>query len=389
MRDAPSSKTILVPIDLNPVGEPKIPVVEEYAQALNADVLLLHVLPPRTLDPAAVLPPEAGARTYLDTIAARLRGAGVHAETLLRSGPVAATIVAEAAIRHVDLIVLGANIRPSLPTAVLGSVADHVTRTAPCPVLLVQPRRGARPRRTLRSFPEDAERAGLLTQRPLGVRTIEVSRIVGSVGRYQELGPDFRPPPRRRRRQDEQRFEGIRRALSTGAAMPPIDVYKLGFGYYVLDGHHRVAAALANGQVEIEANVVEYVPVSDEQAHELFAARRAFEQATGLTDVGAARPETYTILLGAIQRYAATQGLTELPLAARRWYAEVFRPLWQAIRARELSGLCPADRTADVIARLTDWRAAQAPELDWMAALDAFVRELEAQSMSNANSRNG
>jgi hypothetical protein len=171
--------------------------------------------------------------------------------------------------------------------------------------------------------------------------------------------------------------------------MPPIDAYKLGFGYYVLDGHHRVAAALANGQVEIEANVVEHVPVSDEHAHELFVARRAFEQATGLTDVGAARPETYTILRDTIQRFAAEQGLAELPLAARRWYAEVFRPLWQAIRARELSGLCPADRTADLIARLSAWRAAEAPDLDWMAALDAFVREVEAQPISSASSRNG
>jgi len=42
-----------------------------------------------------------------------------------------------------------------------------------------------------------------------------------------------------------------------GEAFPPIDVYKLGFGYYVLDGHHRVAIALENGQLEIEANVVD------------------------------------------------------------------------------------------------------------------------------------
>ena len=81
--------------------------------------------------------------------------------------------------------------------------------------------------------------------------------------------------------------------MEPGIELPPIDVYKLGFGYYVLDGHHRLAAALQNGQVDIEANVTEFLPAADEQAPELFAARRAFEQSTGLTDVGAARPETY------------------------------------------------------------------------------------------------
>ena len=98
-------------------------------------------------------------------------------------------------------------------------------------------------------------------------------------------------------------------------------MYKLGFGYYVLDGHHRVAVALTQGQVEIDANVIEYVAVADAQAPERFAARRAFERATGLTEVGAARPETYGILLDAIEHYKQEQGLDEMERAARRWFA--------------------------------------------------------------------
>src|SRR6266536_1968801 len=189
---------ILVPIDLSPLGEAKLPVVEKYARLLDAEVLLLH----------------------------------------------------------------------ALPSAVLGSVADQVVRSAPCPVLLVRP--GGRPTRAhaLRSFAEDAERAGARTQRNLGVRTIETSRIVGSVGRHQELGPDFRPSTRRRRGPDEDRYRRITRAIEGGAEMPPIDVYKLGFGYYVLDGHHRLAAALHNGQLEIDASVTEFLPAADEQAPE-------------------------------------------------------------------------------------------------------------------------
>jgi len=238
---------ILVPIDLSPLGEAKLPVVEHYARLMHAGVLFLHVLPPGTLDPSAVSPSEATARTYLDTVAARLRNAGVSAEALLRSGAPAATILGEAVARDVDLIVLGTNIRRSLSTAVLGSVADQVARSAPCPVLLVPPQARPARRPPLRNFHEDAERAGLLSQRKLGLRTIETSRIVGSVGRSQELGPDFRPARRQRRRPDDDRFKRIQRAMEQGMEMPPIDVYKLGFGYYVLDGHHRLAAALLNG----------------------------------------------------------------------------------------------------------------------------------------------
>jgi nucleotide-binding universal stress UspA family protein len=363
---------ILVPIDLSPIGDAKLPVVEQYARWLDADVVLLHVLPAGGLDPSAVSPREATARTYLDTVAARLRNAGVRAEAILRSGAPAAIILDEASARDVELIVLGTNIRSSLSTAVLGSIGDQVARAAPCPVLLVHPQGRPTPRRPLRSFQEDAERAGMLIQRKLGLRTIEINRIVGSVGRSQELGPDFRPPSRQRRRPDEDRFKRVQSGIAAGREMPPIDVYKLGFGYYVLDGHHRLAAAVQNGQVDIEANVTEFLPAADEQAPELFAARRAFEQSTGLTEVGAARAETYQTLLHAIETYRQEQGLSELRLAANRWYALVFRPLWQTIRARELTGAYPGDRTADYIARLIIWREISASHLDWEAALDAF-----------------
>src|SRR5919202_882720 len=349
--DDAEHRTILVPMDTTPIGEAKIPVVETYARALDAQVVLLHVLPARAVDVDTVLPAETVARTYLDSIAGRLRGVRLQAETVLRTGPAAATILQEALVQNVDLIVLGTNIRASLPSAVLGSVADQVARAAPCPVLLVRPQGTPAPRRRLRSFHEDAERAGVLVQRHLGTRTIEVGRIIGSVERANELGPDFRPPPWRRRKHDEDRFLRVKQALETGVSLPPIEVYRLGFGYYVLDGHRRVAGALATGQLEIDWNVVEFVPAGDEQAAAVFAARRAFEMETGLTEVGAARPETYPALLGQIQRFQAEHRIADTRLAARRWYADVFRPRWRAIRAESLETIPPGDRTADVIAR--------------------------------------
>src|ERR671933_1052183 len=166
MSEEPRPRTILVPLDLTPAGEVKIPVAEEYAHAFHADVLLLHVLRPGGVDPANVLPSEAVARTYLDTLGARLRSAGIHAEGVIRVGTPAATIVQEALLRDVRLIILGTNIRPMLSSAVLGSIADQVARAAPCPVLLVHPRGFDRSiqRRRLRCFNEDAERAGGLLQ---------------------------------------------------------------------------------------------------------------------------------------------------------------------------------------------------------------------------------
>lgn len=389
MSDEAASRTILVPLDLTPAGEVKIPVAEEYAHALDADILLLHVLRPGSMDPANVSQTEALARTYLDTFGARLRSGGIHTETVIRIGAPAATIVQEALIRDVQLIVMGTNTRPVLSSAVLGSVADQVARAAPCPVLLVHPGGDSLERQQVRCFHEDADRAGVLVHRDLGIRTIEVARIVGSVDRCHELSSDFRPPMRRRRRGDEERFRRVRRAMDAELQLPLIEVYKLGFGYYILDGHHRVAVALQRGQIEIDAHVVEYLQVTDALAAERFAARRAFEHTTGLTEVGASHPESYAALLASIEQYREEQDLNDLERAARRWFVEVFRPLWLTIRARQLTTAFPGDRSADLIARLVLWRNAHAPELDWLQALDRFLEAQAAPGNSNSNSRNG
>ena len=234
---------ILVPVDLTPLGEAKLPVTQEYARAFDAEVLLLHVLPSRAIDTDVMLPAEAAARAYLDVLVAGMSHAGVRAAPLIRTGPTAASIVEEARAQQVDLIILGPNVRPVLRSVVIGSVADEVVRSAHCPVLLVRPTLDAAAPQPLRSFDDDATRAGPLRRRSLGVRTVEVGRIIGTVGRGRELGQDFRPV--KRRKTDEERLNRIRRVMEDGKYLPPVELYKLGFGYYVLDGHHRVAVARA------------------------------------------------------------------------------------------------------------------------------------------------
>jgi len=98
------------------------------------------------------------ARGHVDGEERRLAGLAsrCHAEAIvvtsqLSAGQPAAAIVKAAADRAVDLIVLGTHGRQGVAHLVLGSVAEHVVRTAPCPVLTV---RGLVPERVQR--PEEA-----------------------------------------------------------------------------------------------------------------------------------------------------------------------------------------------------------------------------------------
>jgi hypothetical protein len=113
-----------------------------------------------------------------------------------------------------------------------------------------------------RSFTDEAKRAGAVRRRLPRLETVDTQCIVGSVSRAHEVTRDFRPVRRARRRSDTQRYESIVRAMQRGRELPPIELYRLGDDYFVLDGHHRVAAALTVGQLAMDAHVLEFVSIN-------------------------------------------------------------------------------------------------------------------------------
>ncbi len=68
---------------------------------------------------------------------------------------------------------------------------------------------------------------------------VELSTIVGSVGRCREFDPDFLPIERSLR----TRWKSVERALIEGKFLPPVKLYKIGDRYFVEDGNHRVSTA--------------------------------------------------------------------------------------------------------------------------------------------------
>jgi hypothetical protein len=103
-------------------------------------------------------------------------------------------------------------------------------------------------------FDEVVEALGRRGERRLGLQTIELDSIVGTVDRSRrEFDRSFRPTSRRVRR----RWQGIATAMRRGEAMPPIEVYRVGALHFVIDGHHRVSVARQTGLEKIDAMVTE------------------------------------------------------------------------------------------------------------------------------------
>ena len=96
------------------------------------------------------------------------------------------------------------------------------------------------------------------TFREMAPRVVPVELIAGTaVEGPVQRGGDFLPVRDRRGADWRARWQHILTGLDEMALLPPVDLIKLGPNYWVVDGHNRVAAALYNGQYDIDANVVE------------------------------------------------------------------------------------------------------------------------------------
>jgi hypothetical protein len=214
--------------------------------------------------------------------------------------------------------------------------------------------------RDLLQLDEATERLRPLGRRSLGVRTIALGRIVGTDSRGSDFDRRFTP----RRRDVGERVHALERAFPDGV-YPPIVVYQLGDAYFVVDGHHRVAAARWRGMTTIDADVTElrarWHLHADADRGELVHAEqeRLFMAESGL---GEACPDSscfrfshavgYVQLLEAIQVHGYRLMLGQHRTLSREevaldWYGRVYLPTLETIHEERLAAVCPQVTDSD------------------------------------------
>jgi len=138
----PRFNKILCPIDFDPNSLLALQLASELAQERKATLHLLHVvaMPP---GPEVALPfgkMEMAARTKLERLAGQKVNSKVRYQVEVMMGDPGVEILQAAKRQGADLIVMATHGRKGLRHLVLGSVAEHVVREAPCPVLTVKPK---------------------------------------------------------------------------------------------------------------------------------------------------------------------------------------------------------------------------------------------------------
>jgi hypothetical protein len=224
-------------------------------------------------------------------------------------------------------------------------------------------------------FDEVVAELGRVGERSLGLRTVPLDAIVGTVDRERGFDRHFSPTSGLTR----GRWERIAQAMRRGQDMPPVSLYKVGEAYFVRDGHHRVSVARALGRDAVEAYVTE-VQTRVGAARDLRVAdlplkghERLFRERVPLPPGAAERvrlsdPWKYGDLAEGVEAWAyrVSQDRGELldrSHGARAWFEEEFVPVTGMLRD---AGLVEDDETdADAYERLGGVRYRLMRTMDW------------------------
>jgi nucleotide-binding universal stress UspA family protein len=141
-------RQILAPTDFSEFSKQAVAYAFELTQTFGAKLLLLHVIEMPAYPIEGFVPPSLGTTLIEDLerqaqldLAQVLRGAPDDKVEVTRQvviGIPYRKIAEVAAAEKVDLIVMATHGRTGLSHLVMGSVAERVVRTAPCPVLTIR-----------------------------------------------------------------------------------------------------------------------------------------------------------------------------------------------------------------------------------------------------------
>jgi nucleotide-binding universal stress UspA family protein len=144
-------KKILVPVDFSENSQKILRSAEEFASKFEASLAIVFVV--QSFDdysgffvphmPIAQFEEEVvqSAREKMKSFVAETLSGGGASATAILSGDVAGEINRYAAEQGVDLIIMGTHGYKGLEKVLFGSVAEKIVKTAPCPVLTINPYR--------------------------------------------------------------------------------------------------------------------------------------------------------------------------------------------------------------------------------------------------------
>jgi nucleotide-binding universal stress UspA family protein len=222
---------------------------------------------------------------------------------------------------------------------------------------------------------------------------IPLDKIVGSVNRYTDFSRSFLP----RQESDRERWARVRLGVDTQKGLPPIEVYKVGEVYFILDGHHRVSVARDMGMSSIEGYIIPVqtrVPLLYEDSpddlivkaeYTDFLSKTRFDELRPDADLLVTAPGQYQKLTEHIRvhQYFLDQKRTEAVSEAEAigdWYDTVYSPVINLIRSQNVLRDFPNRTETDLYLWIMDYRSQiSGGGIGWEVSTEKAVIELSAR----------
>ncbi|MCE1273116.1 MAG: universal stress protein [Chlorobiaceae bacterium] len=133
-------KKIICPVDFSGLSRKALQYANEFARMSDAKVFLVGVVEnDPTINYSHGLEKErADEEQKLASLIDEEQMAGIVADYVIYEGFAEECILDYAKRQEADIIIMGSHGRRGLKRMILGSVAEHVIRRAPCPVLVVK-----------------------------------------------------------------------------------------------------------------------------------------------------------------------------------------------------------------------------------------------------------
>jgi hypothetical protein len=238
-------------------------------------------------------------------------------------------------------------------------------------------------------------RLRVFNQSYVGIRTIPIDRIIGTVDRSRDFDRSFLP----RSGHVGQRWKRVEQAFPEGD-FPPIVVYEVDGAYFLVDGHHRVAIARQRGARSIDAEVTrlktrfplpedaDIAQVIHSEQQGMFLAESGLDRARPEAVIEFSRPQGYPELLELVKAHgydltAARGSAVPAEEVAAHWYDEVYLPAVEAIHREGLADLFPELTDGDLYLKVYQWRRAVFPHKGGMSFEEAarIVRDTEREAV--------
>lgn len=209
----------------------------------------------------------------------------------------------------------------------------------------------------LKSFKRVQEEMKAFNNSYLGIRTVNLEQIVGSVGKIEDFDKNFIP----RNKIVKTRWCNIYKEMVSEGNLPPVQLYKIKDEYFAYDGNHRISVAKYLNAKSTEAEVTEFFPSTDDPHDVIYWEKFYFYKQTEIDEIHSDNSGTFEFLVRKIQEFekkfkATTTENLNFKEISKLWYKNIYRPIIEILEINGINEETRKEKFGDIFIDFLDFK---------------------------------